>query len=118
MVRPLRPNTASKRRSSTDPVSVAGKAEGPMVRIRFPPAGSHTRTRPHGFATIIASGSGGESASYAPGSRPMIQLFLDIVLRVPLAVQVGRSAQHLFSMHAAVRNTFDLQRHLVSRATL
>jgi putative transposase len=27
-------------------------------------------------------------------------------------------AQHFLSMHAAVRNTFNLQRHLVSRRTL
>jgi putative transposase len=30
----------------------------------------------------------------------------------------ARSAQHFLSMHAAVHNTFNLQRHLVSRATL
>ena len=30
----------------------------------------------------------------------------------------ARSAQRFLSMHAAVHNTFNLQRHLVSRATL
>jgi transposase-like protein len=30
----------------------------------------------------------------------------------------ARSAQHFLSIHAAVHNTFNLQRHLVSRATL
>src|SRR3981189_1206379 len=30
----------------------------------------------------------------------------------------ARSAQRFFSLHAAVHNTFNLQRHLVSRATL
>ena len=30
----------------------------------------------------------------------------------------ARSAQQFLSMHAAVHNTFNLQRHLVSRATL
>src|SRR5215472_9452575 len=30
----------------------------------------------------------------------------------------ARSAQRLLSMHAAVHNTFNLQRHLVSRSTL
>ena len=30
----------------------------------------------------------------------------------------ARSAQRLLSMHAAIHNTFNLQRHLVSRATL
>jgi len=30
----------------------------------------------------------------------------------------ARSAQRFLSMHAAVRNTFNLQRHLVSRSTL
>jgi putative transposase len=29
-----------------------------------------------------------------------------------------RSAQRFLSMHAAVHNTFNLQRHLVSRSTL
>src|SRR5690348_4219870 len=28
---------------------------GPAVRIRFPPPASHKRTRPHGFASIIAT---------------------------------------------------------------
>ena|SRR6185503_7017249 len=30
----------------------------------------------------------------------------------------ARSAQYFLSIHAAVRNTFNLQRHLVSRSTL
>jgi transposase-like protein len=30
----------------------------------------------------------------------------------------ARSAQRFFSMHAAVHNTFNLQRHLISRSTL
>jgi transposase-like protein len=30
----------------------------------------------------------------------------------------ARSAQRFLSIHAAVHNTFNLQRHLVSRATL
>jgi hypothetical protein len=30
----------------------------------------------------------------------------------------ARSAQRFLSMHAAVHDTFDLQRHLVSRSTL
>jgi transposase-like protein len=30
----------------------------------------------------------------------------------------ARSAQRFLSMHAAVHNTFNLQRHLVSRSTL
>ena len=30
----------------------------------------------------------------------------------------ARSSQHFLSMHAAVHNTFNLQRHLVSRSTL
>jgi putative transposase len=30
----------------------------------------------------------------------------------------ARSAQRFLSVHAAVHNTFNLQRHLVSRATL
>ena len=30
----------------------------------------------------------------------------------------ARSAQSFLSMHAAVHNTFNLQRHLVSRSTL
>jgi hypothetical protein len=30
----------------------------------------------------------------------------------------ARSAQRFFSMHAAVHNTFNLQRHLLSRSTL
>ena len=30
----------------------------------------------------------------------------------------ARSAQHFLSMHAAVHNTFNLQRHLISRSTL
>jgi hypothetical protein len=30
----------------------------------------------------------------------------------------ARSAQRLLSMHAAAHNTFNLQRHLVSRSTL
>jgi len=30
----------------------------------------------------------------------------------------ARSAQRLLSMHAAVHNNFNLQRHLVSRSTL
>jgi transposase-like protein len=30
----------------------------------------------------------------------------------------ARSAQHFLSMHAAVHNTFNVQRHLVSRSTL
>jgi transposase-like protein len=30
----------------------------------------------------------------------------------------AHSAQQLLSMHAAVHNTFNLQRHLVSRSTL
>src|SRR5437660_8625129 len=32
--------------------------------------------------------------------------------------KLARSAQRFLSMHAAVHNTFNLQRHLVSRATL
>src|SRR3981081_4348433 len=32
--------------------------------------------------------------------------------------KLARSAQHFLSIHAAVHNTFNLQRHLVSRATL
>ena len=34
------------------------------------------------------------------------------------AVQVSSLRQRFLSMHAAVHNTFNLQRHLVSRATL
>jgi hypothetical protein len=34
------------------------------------------------------------------------------------AVQSAGSAQRFLSMHAAVHNTFNLQRHLVSRRTL
>ena len=30
----------------------------------------------------------------------------------------ARSAQRFLSMHAAVHNTFNLQRHLISRSTL
>src|SRR5437867_3661150 len=33
-------------------------------------------------------------------------------------VQVGRAAQRFLSMHAAVHNTFNLERHLISRSTL
>jgi hypothetical protein len=34
------------------------------------------------------------------------------------ALQVARSAQRFLSMHTAVHNNFNLQRHLVSRSTL
>jgi putative transposase len=37
---------------------------------------------------------------------------------VYLPVTLPGLAQHFLSMHAAVRNTFNLQRHLVSRRTL
>jgi len=35
-----------------------------------------------------------------------------------LRFKSARSAQRFLSMHAAVHNTFNLQRHLISRATL
>ena len=34
------------------------------------------------------------------------------------ALQIGSSAQRFLSMHAAVHNTFNFQRHLISRSTL
>jgi transposase-like protein len=40
------------------------------------------------------------------------------VRRRAAMLQIGRSAQRFLGMHAAVHNTFNHQRHLISRSTL
>jgi hypothetical protein len=39
-------------------------------------------------------------------------------ISAPLSINGFNAAQRFLNMHAAVHNTFNLQRHLVSRSTL
>src|SRR5207302_6486949 len=64
-------------------------------------SGGGPRARPE------AEQQGGSFASTGPPARAK-----DAV------VQVSRSAQRFLALHAAVHNTFNVQRHLISRRTL
>jgi hypothetical protein len=94
-------------------VPLAAVQVGPTVRIRFPPALSLRTLGPHRYNPAFVTLEGG-----LPQAKRGISCRLARWRWLVRGAVQSPPLPRFLSMHAAVHNTFNLQRHLVSRSTL